>query len=148
MSCPKWYVICKKRTRLQRLNHNRKEYAISHLLFLYGLHLEGFPGGASGNESAYKAGDRGWIHGSGRRKWQPTPVFMPEKLHGQRSLVGYSPWGHKDLDTTEQAQTRYSIAYMYPVFFIHSSVDGHSGCFHVLAIVNNAAVNTETYESL
>ena len=29
------------------------------------------------------------------RKWQPTPVFWPGKLHGQRSLVGYSPWGHK-----------------------------------------------------
>ena len=28
------------------------------------------------------------------RKWQPTPVFLPEKLHGQRSLVGYSPWSH------------------------------------------------------
>ena len=36
-----------------------------------------------------------------RRKWQPTPVFLPEKSHGQRSLVGYSPWGHKELDTTE-----------------------------------------------
>ena len=30
-----------------------------------------------------------------RRKWQPTPVFLPEKSHGQRSLMGYSPWGHK-----------------------------------------------------
>ena len=29
-------------------------------------------------------------------KWQPTPVFLPEKSHGQRSLVGYSPWGHKN----------------------------------------------------
>ena len=37
------------------------------------------------------------------RKWQPTPVFMPEKSHGQRSLAGYSPWHHKELDTTEQA---------------------------------------------
>ena len=36
-----------------------------------------------------------------RRKWQPTPVFLPWKSHGQRSLVGYSPWGHKELDTTE-----------------------------------------------
>jgi len=36
-----------------------------------------------------------------RRKWQPTPVFLPEEFHGQRSLAGYSPWGHKDLDMTE-----------------------------------------------
>ena len=40
-----------------------------------------------------------------RRKWQPTPVFLPEKFHGQRSLAGYSPWGHKDSDTTECAHT-------------------------------------------
>ena len=34
-------------------------------------------------------------------KWQPTPVFLPGESHGQRSLVGYSPWGHKESDTTE-----------------------------------------------
>ena len=38
---------------------------------------------------------------SWRRKWQPTPVFLPGKSHGWRSLVGYSPWGRKELDTTE-----------------------------------------------
>ena len=32
----------------------------------------------------------------------PTPVSLPEKSHGQRSLVGYSPWGRKELDTTER----------------------------------------------
>ena len=37
-----------------------------------------------------------------RRKWQPTPVFLPGEPHGQRSLVGYSPWGRKESDTTEQ----------------------------------------------
>ena len=37
-----------------------------------------------------------------RRKWQPTPVFLPEESHGQRSLAGYSPWGCKELDTTER----------------------------------------------
>ena len=38
-----------------------------------------------------------------RRKWQPTPVFLLGESHGQRSLVGYSPWGHnkRELDTTE-----------------------------------------------
>ena len=30
-----------------------------------------------------------------RRKWQPTPVFLPGESHGQRNLAGYSPWGHK-----------------------------------------------------
>ena len=40
-----------------------------------------------------------------RRKWQPTPGFLPGKSYGQRSLVGYSPWGHKKLDTTEQLST-------------------------------------------
>ena len=37
-----------------------------------------------------------------RRKWQPTPVFLPGVSHGQRHLVGYSPWGCKELDTTER----------------------------------------------
>ena len=36
------------------------------------------------------------------REWQPTPVFLPGELHGQRSLAGYSPWGHKQSDTTER----------------------------------------------
>ena len=36
-----------------------------------------------------------------RRKWQPTPVFLPEKSHGQRSLAGYSPKDHKQSDMTE-----------------------------------------------
>ena len=34
------------------------------------------------------------------REWQLTPVFLPEEFHGQRSLVGYTPWRHKELDTT------------------------------------------------
>ena len=39
-----------------------------------------------------------------RRKWQPTPVFLPGKSHGQKRLVGYSPWSHKRVghDTTKQ----------------------------------------------
>ena len=39
---------------------------------------------------------------SGWREWQPTPVFLPGESHGQRSLVGYSPWGRKESDTTGQ----------------------------------------------
>jgi len=36
-----------------------------------------------------------------RRKWQPSSVFLPGKFHRQRSLAGYSPWGHKESDITE-----------------------------------------------
>ena len=64
------------------------------------------PGGSDSKESACNAGDAGSIPGSGispgEGKWQPTPVFLPGKSHGQRRLVGYSPWGRRELDTTEQ----------------------------------------------
>ena len=48
-------------------------------------------------------GDAGSILGKipWRRAWQPTPVFLPGESHGQRSLVGYSSWRCKELDTTE-----------------------------------------------
>ena len=58
------------------------------------------------------------IPGSGRfpwrRKWQPTPVFLPGKFDGQRILAGDSPWGQKELDTTECAHTHASMhMYLY-----------------------------------
>ena len=44
---------------------------------------------------------RSWVRKiSWRREWLPTPVFLPGESHGQRSLVGYSPWGCKELDMT------------------------------------------------
>ena len=54
-----------------------------------------------------------------RRKWQPPPVFLPGKSHGQRSLVGYSPCGWKELDTTEQLNNPYwSNINLSPHFFL------------------------------
>ena len=51
-----------------------------------------------------------------RRKWQPTPVFLPGESHGQRSLaLSYSPWGCKELDTTEQLSLHF-------IFFISFSL--------------------------
>ena len=43
-----------------------------------------------------------------RRAWQPTPVFVSGESHGQRSLVGYSPWGRKELGTTERLHFHFS----------------------------------------
>ena len=45
-----------------------------------------------------------------RRRWHPTPVLLPGKSHGQRSLVGCSPWGHTELDTTEQIHFHFSFS--------------------------------------
>ena len=41
-----------------------------------------------------------------KRKWQPTPVSLPGKSHGQRSMAGYSPWGHRESDTAEHSAPR------------------------------------------
>ena len=53
---------------------------------------------------------RMYIHIYPRRQWQPTPVLMPDKSHGRRSLVGCSPWGHYELDTTEQLHLHFSLS--------------------------------------
>ena len=51
----------------------------------------------------WETGFNPWVRKiSWRRKWQPSPVFLPGKSHGQRSLVGYSPWGRKEWDRTER----------------------------------------------
>ena len=67
---------------------------------------QGFPGSSVVKNSPANAGDMGSIPGLGRspwrRKWQPPPVFLPGKSRGQRRQVGYSPWGHQELDTNEQ----------------------------------------------
>ena len=62
---------------------------------------------------------------------------------GQGGLACCGSWGCKELDTAEQLNwTEYSTVCMYHRFLIHSSADGHLGYFHVLAIVNSAAMNT------
>ena len=65
-----------------------------------------FPGGSDGKSFFLQCGRPGFNPWVGkipwRREWQPTPVFLPGESHGWRSLAGYSPWGRKELDPTEQ----------------------------------------------
>ena len=58
------------------------------------------PGGSSIDSDSFQLTFTSLCHR--RRQWHPTPVSLPGKSHGWRSLVGYSPWGHKELDTTKQ----------------------------------------------
>ena len=79
-----------------------------------GLEPARVPSGSVGTESACNAGDQGSIPGLGRpwrRKWQPTPVFLPGESYGQRSLAGCSPWGHKESDTTERLSIHMSTIF-------------------------------------
>ena len=72
-----------------------------------------------------------------RRKWQSTPVFLPGKSHGQRSLQGYSPWGSKKSDTTELQQSQHALQCLHPqcndgthwdhILFSGAGSDGEDG---------------------
>ena len=86
------------------------------------MDLEGFPGGSSSKQSACQCRRHNrlgfvlWVRKiPWSRKWQPTPVFLPGKFHRQKSLVGFRPWDHKELDTTEHTHTHvgwtYRLAY-------------------------------------
>ena len=73
--------------------------------FMLSIRALGFPDGASGKEPACqcrryrRCGFDPWVGKMPwRREWQPSPVFFPGESQRQRSLVGYSPWGHKELD--------------------------------------------------
>ena len=77
--------------------------------FIRVICLRGLPYGPAGKDSTFNVGDTGdassipWVGKvPWRRKWQPTPVCLPEKSCRQRSLAGYNPWGWKESDTTEQ----------------------------------------------
>ena len=108
--------VAKSRTRLSDFTslHFKRSVNSSYLVtaFLWGAALpySSFQGGASGKEPACQwrrpkrpgfdpcVGKIPW-----RRKWQPTPVFLPGDLHGQRSLVVCSLWCNKESDITEDA---------------------------------------------
>ena len=67
--------------------------------------FRGFPGDSNYKDFAYNAGDLGSVPGLGRspgERMASHSSILPEEFHGQRSLVGYSPRGCKELDTTER----------------------------------------------
>ena len=65
-----------------------------------------------------------------RRKWQPTPVFLPGKSHEQRSLAGYSPRGRKESDMTEQLAHYLTpnSAFLPYILLLEEAIPGPSGC--------------------
>ena len=76
------------------------------VLYTPGLSLGSVVKNLPANAAYKRCGFDAWVRRiPWRRAWQPTPVFLPEYSQEQRSLVGYSPWGHKELDTSEWLST-------------------------------------------
>ena len=89
-----------------------------HRSFLYHVYLTSFQ-----EVSAHLSHSGSQVDGTGtilkiancrvegwRRQWHPTPVLLPRQSHGRRSLVGCSPWGHEESDTTERLHFHFSLS--------------------------------------
>ena len=84
--------------------------------------MGGFPGGTRGLKKKNLPVNAGDIRDTGSTPelgrspgggpWQPTPVFLPGESQGQRNLAGYSPWGHKESDTTD-GLTRFELQHYF-----------------------------------
>ena len=88
-------------------------------MFTFPQHgLKGFLGDSEGKASAYNAGDQASIPGSerflGEGNGYPLQYFLPEELHGQRSLAGYSPWGHRVGHPEQQTLSLLKEVYLLP----------------------------------
>ena len=76
---------------------------------------DGFPGGTSGKEHSFSASFSWFAFKSSlvnlqRRRWHPTPVLLPGKSYGRKSLVGCSPWGREESDMTERLHSHFSLS--------------------------------------
>ena len=95
--------------------HNLEFFFFHNLEFIIDVHFlnKGFPG-SSDDESTFNAEDVSLIPGSGRSSGEGNGNLLQcsclEFFHGQRNLVGYSPWGRKELDMTEQLTLSLSVS--------------------------------------
>ena len=80
--------------------------SVNHCIHTHAHTYIGFPGGSDGKESCLQYRSSGfdpWVRKiSWRMEWLSSSVFLLGEFHEQRSLAGYSPWGHKELDATEK----------------------------------------------
>ena len=94
--------------------------------FPCGPEVRSSPRGSDGRSICLQCGRPGFDPWMGkilwRRKWQLTPGPLPGKFHGWRSLVGYGPWGPKELDRTERLHFHFSLSCVGEKMATHSSV--------------------------
>ena len=100
-----WGMIISDLFCLPQMSIIKVVLPLKHLVLFIGTFMQGLQAWwLSGKEPTCQCRRPGfdtWVRRiPWRRKWQPTPVFLTGKLHGQRNLVGYSPWGHREWDRT------------------------------------------------
>ena len=102
-------MLTRRRVSLGEQGQPEETRRSVNLILLAAIFRVGFPSGVTGKEPTCQCRrhKRHRFNPWARkipcsRKWHPIPAFLPGKFHGQRSLVGYSPWGHKELDMTER----------------------------------------------
>ena len=114
----------------------------------------GFPSGSHGRAclQCRRPGFNSWVGKiPWRRKWQPTPVFLPGKSHGPQSLVGYHPWGRKESDTTERLHFHfhtYNSDYIHIIYtyITHPSEEYNSVVLvHLWSCTTTTAVNLRIF---
>ena len=105
-----WWIHKLSNSKYKMMNlrhtHTHTLHRQAHIHMRMCTHLPTLNTAFSGKESAcqYRRGRfNPWVGKiPWRSKWQPTPVFLPGKSHGQKSLLGHSPWGHKESDMIEK----------------------------------------------
>ena len=96
------YFNYKDNVLLEYEQQGRKQSLLSKNMKIDYLQTFSFPGGKEYACQCRRCGFHPWVGKKPwRRKWQPTPVFLPGKSHGQSSLAGYSLWGHKESNMTQ-----------------------------------------------
>ena len=107
-------MLTRRRVSLGEQGQPEETRRSVNLILLAVIFRAGFPGGVTGKEPTCQCRRRRFDPWARKipcsRKWHPIPVFLPGKFHGQRSLVGYSPWCHKESDMTEQLSLSLSRA--------------------------------------
>ena len=105
--------------------------------------IVGLPWWLSNKESACQYRRQGfnpWVRNiPWRRKWKPTPVFLPGEFHGQRSLMGYSPWGRKESDMTELLNKNHNIICEFAWYFPNGKTYSPRVDLHVFVYVFSLA---------
>ena len=133
---------------LRPSSHPRTRILILSFFILIVPYLHGgLPHGSVVKNLPANAGDWGSIPGSGRwrKKWQPTPVFLPGKSHGQRSLADYRPWGGKRVEHKQRLNNSLHGTFLWRFpNACHLELDGY---IHYLSLHDKLPQNLETENS-